>query len=208
MGIKLTKQHTQYWSDRKIDWRTSYFDTWNHPHRSLIAYMLSSLPFYSLWEIGVGGGANLAKLINVFKNRPLQMGGCDVSKDAIDFCIKTFPGGVFHHESADNMMMSDKSIDVLLSDMTLIYVDPFQIDTYLKEIKRVTRNYIVFCEFHHPSWWKRAKARLGGYHVYNYQKLLKKHGFYDIMVQKIPAEYWPGTDNNQQFRYIITACTP
>jgi ubiquinone/menaquinone biosynthesis C-methylase UbiE len=201
--LKSTSKHTKYWQQRKIDWQQSYQSTWDHPHRSLIVWMLKNVPFVSLWEVGVGGGANLVKLAKELKGK--QLGGSDVSSDAIDLCRKTFNGGLFHVEKGNDMMMSDKSVDVILSDMTLIYVDPLQIESYLKEFKRVSRNLIVLCEFHSPSWWERFKARLGGYHVYDYRKRLEKLGYYDIMVQHIPEQYWPGTDNNTQFRHIITA---
>lgn len=204
--FKTTEQHSEYWKRRKIDWIKSYTDTWNHPHRNLIVWMLKSIPFYSLWEVGCGGGANLVKLVKELPNR--QYGGSDVSADAIKACQTVMRGGMFHVESGDNLLMSDKSVDVILSDMCLIYVDPFKIRRYLKEFKRVGRNYVVLCEFHSDSWWKRLKARFGGYHVYNYRKLLEGMGYYDIMVQHIPEDLWPGTDNNTEFRSIITARIP
>ena len=104
--------------------------------------------------------------------------------------------------------MSDKSAEVVLTDMCLIYVDPLHINKYLREIKRIGRRYILFVEFHSPSWWKRQVARLRGYHVYNYNKRLESLGFYDVMVQRLPKEAWPETDNNSEFRSIITARIP
>lgn len=204
--LKSTKQHSKYWKERKIDWIKSYTNTWNHPHRNLIVWMLKSIPFYSLWEVGCGAGANLVKIV---KEMPgLQLGGSDISEDAIKVCRETFKGGLFHVESGDNLMMSDKSVDVILTDMCLIYVGPFKIQSYLREFKRVGRSTVVLVEFHSSSFWKRLKARLGGYHVYDYKKLLDKAGYYDIMVQQIPPEMWPGTDNNTEFRHIITARIP
>lgn len=201
--FKTTRKHSSYWKNRKIDWAQAYQSTWDHPHRSIIVWMLKSIPFISLWEIGVGGGANLIKVAKELPGK--QMGGSDISEDAVTLCRATFQGGLFHVEQGNNLMMSDKSADVLLSDMTLIYVDPFSIDSYLREMKRVGRFFVVLCEFHSPSWWKRQKARLQGYHVYDYRKRLEKQGFYDIMIQHIPEEFWPGTDNNSEFRSIITA---
>lgn len=201
--LKSTNKHTKFWKNRKIDWKQAYQSTWNHPHRSLIVHMIRNVPFISLWEVGVGGGANLIKIMNELPGK--QLGGSDVSEDAIQACRNVFQNGLFHVESGNDMMMSDKSVDVVLSDMTLIYVDPFKIDSYLKEFKRVGRNYIILCEFHSTSWWKRQKARLGGYHVYDYKKRLEKLGYYDIMCQHIPEAYWPGTDNNTEFRTIISA---
>lgn len=201
--LKSTKQHSKYWKERKIDWKQAYLSTWDHPHRNLIVWMLKSIPFYSLWEVGCGAGANLVRIIKEMPN--VQLGGSDISEDAINVCRETFKGGLFHTESGDNLLMSDKSVDVMLTDMCLIYVDPLRIRDYLREFKRVGRIAVVMVEFHSPSFWKRFKARLGGYHVYNYRKLLEEEGFYEVMIQKIPNELWPGTDNNTEFRYIITA---
>ena len=204
--FKTTEKHKRYWKERKINWIKSYTDTWDHPHRNLIVWMLKSIPFYSLWEVGCGGGANLVKLVKELPGR--QYGGSDVSEDAIKACKEVMRGGMFHVESGDNLLMSDKSVDVILSDMCLIYVGPMKIRNYLNEFKRVGRNYIVLCEFHSDSWWKRLKARFGGYHVYDYRKILEKEGYYDIMVQHIPEDLWPGADNNTEFRSIITARIP
>jgi ubiquinone/menaquinone biosynthesis C-methylase UbiE len=204
--FKSTKKHASYWKHRKIDWAESYQSTWNHPHRSLIVWMIKNIPFISLWEVGCGGGANLIKIAKELTGK--QLGGSDVNADAIKLCRETFNQGLFHVEEGNNLMMSDKSVDIVLSDMTLIYVDPLNITSYLNEFKRVGRSYLVLCEFHSESWWKRLKARFGGYHVYNYYQRLEALGFYDIMVQHIPEQYWPGADNNSEFRSIITCKIP
>lgn len=198
-----TKKHIQYWKNRKIDWKTQYLETWNHPHRALISWMLKPIPFNSLWEVGCGPGANIVRLTKDFPGK--QFGGSDVSEDAIALAKQTFNGGLFHVEQGDNLLMSDKSVDIVLSDMMLIYVDPSRIDAYLKEMRRIGRMYVVLVEFHSKSFWKRQIARFHRYHVYDYQKRLEKLGFYDITIQHIPEQYWPGTDSNQEFRSIITA---
>ena len=202
---RTTKKQKRYWTNRKIDWKTSYFDTWNHPHRGMITTILKQMSFISLWEVGMGGGANLKRILEDLKGRPTQLNGCDVNQDAVDFCNQTFQNGQFHCESGDNLLMSDKSVDVLLSDMTLIYIQPKDIGRYLKEFRRVTRNYIVLCEFHSRSWWRRLIARMRGYHVYDYVRELEKQGYFNVSVYPIPVEMWPGTDHNTEFRSIIVA---
>lgn len=204
--LKTTKEHTKYWEDRVIDWKKQYYDTWDHPHRNIIMAILRGMRWQSLWEIGVGGGANLVRILK--ERKDCQLGGSDVSPSAVEFLQNTFKGGMFHCESGENMLLSDNSVDVVLTDMTLIYVDPRKIDTYLKEMYRITRNNVILVEFHSESWWKRQLARLNGYHVYNYKERLDKAGFYGIIVQPIPERYWPGTDKNTEFRSIIVATKP
>ena len=168
--------------------------------------MLKSIPFQSLFEIGCGPGANLVRIVKEMPGK--QLGGCDVNEDAIKLAQETFKGGRFYVDAGNDTMLSDKSVDVVLSDMALIYVGPFKIRSYLREMKRVGRSHVVLCEFHSKSLWKRWITRFGGYHVYDYKKLLESEGFYNVQVQHIPEQLWPGTDRNTEFRSIITARIP
>lgn len=205
--FKSTEEHKKYWKDRKINWQTSYLDTWDHPHRKVLSYMLKRIPWFSLMEIGCGSGANLKQIVKTIPGK--QLGGIDINKDSVDLAKETFKGGVFFQCSADDIMMSDKSTDVLLSDMTLIYVDNWNIRRYLKEIKRVTRKYVVLCEFHHKSWFKRMHLKLtSGYNAYNWEKLLTSEDFYDIISYKLSEEEWPGGNPQKTFGQVLIAKVP
>lgn len=197
-----TKSQTEYWKTRKVDWEKQYFDTWQHPHRKAIAGVLNTFPWMSLFEIGCAGGANLQAITQYFPGR--QIGGIDVNYEGLKFCADKWPKGIFRLGSAIDCPMSDDSLDVILTDMTLIYVGPKDIDKAISEIKRVGRSYVVLCEFHSDSWFQRLLYRLkSGYFVYDYKKLLKKHGFYDIEAYKI-GNAWP-SGKGEPFRYIIKA---
>lgn len=202
MKFLTTKKHKEYWANRKIDWKKEYYDTWQHPHRYMISAVLKTFEWGSLFEIGVGGGANLKNILANFEK--IQVGGVDVNPDALNFCSKAFTGGVWKLGSVENIPMSDNSTNVVLTDMCLIYVGPRKIDKAMEEIKRVCRGYVVLCEFHSTSWWQRLKYRLqSGYFVYDYKKLLEKHGFYDIELYKV-GDAWP-SGKGEPFRYIIKA---
>lgn len=201
--FKTTNQQKQYWLNRKIDWKTQYLDTWNHPHRQLIVWALETFPWVSLWEVGCGPGANLVRIVKEMKGR--QVGGSDISPEAIALARTTFTGGKFHVEAADNILLSDDSVDVILSDATMIYYSPSTIDKAIGEMVRVARNHVVLCEFHEKSWWKRLKLRWNtGYNAYDYQTLLEKHGCHSIQIIKIPPEFWDGFPW-QPFGHIIIA---
>jgi len=205
--FKSTEQHKKYWAGRKINWKTSYLDTWDHPHRKVLIYMLKQIPWFSLMEIGCGSGPNLMQILKSIPGK--QLGGIDINKDAIDLAKVTFKGGVFFTCSADDIMMSDKSCDVILSDMTLIYVDRLNIRRYLKEIKRVARKYVVFCEFHHKSWFKRMYLKItSGYNAYDWKELLTSEDFYDIINYKLAEEEWPGGNPQKTFGSIFIAKVP
>jgi len=211
-ATKTTKNHKDDWAGRKIDWDKSYRQTWKHPHRAVICAGLRLFDWVSIFEIGCGGGANLIKIIKEFPNR--QIGGIDFNKDAIELCQKTFKGGIFKVGSGDDVMLSDKSTDVVLSDMTLIYVSPFKIKDYLLEMKRLGRNYIVLCEFYSISFLSRLKLKIKtGYFAHNYKRLLEKIGCYDIMEYKLKPEDWPdengiGHDPQKTYAYLIIARIP
>lgn len=202
-----TEKHKKYWQERNIDWKSAYLSTHNHPHRQMILWALGSFQWFSLMEMGCGPGPNLVNIVRNFKNK--QLGGIDVNKDAIELANKTLTGAYFKVGSVEDIPMSDKATDVILSDMCLIYIDPRKIHDTIKEISRVARTSIVFCEFHSDNWWERLQFRLKtGYNAYNYKTLLTKHGFYDIRIIKIPPDMWPGGEPQKTFGYIIIAKAP
>ena len=203
--MKTTKSQTKYWKRRSIDWNKAYLETWDHPHRYLISIALNTFQWRSLIELGCGGGANLKNILQVIGGK--QLGGIDVNKDAIEFCEKTFKGGIFRVGSVEDILMSDKSCDVLLSDMTYIYVGPFKIKKCINELRRIARNRVLLCEFYEPNWFKRIILYLkSGYFSHNWPKLLKKYGFYDIIVMKLPKDAWGGLQ--AKYCHIIKAKPP
>lgn len=201
--FKTTKQHSDYWKNRKIDWNQAYLSTWDHPHRTLLVQVLKTLPFISLWEVGCGPGANLMKIVKELGSK--QLGGSDINADAIELARKTFANGRFKVESVDNLMMSDDSVDIVLSDATLLYYSPLRVKKAIKEMKRIGRNYIVLCELYEKNWLKRMWYALRkGYYMHDYKTLLEKENCYDIRVLKIPKQFWEGTPW-EEHGYIIVA---
>jgi ubiquinone/menaquinone biosynthesis C-methylase UbiE len=208
MRLKTTKQHTNYWANRDIDWVKSYTDTWNHPHRNLIVDKLKSFQWVSLLEIGCASGPNLVRIAKDFPSADL--GGIDVSARAVETINNIFVNskkyGWFRVGSGEDVMMSDSSTDVALTDMTLIYVGPSKIKKYIKEMHRIARKRIVLCEFHSTNPLTRLVKRLKtGYNLHNYPKLLEEAGFYDVEMTKLTKEDWPGGGMQEKYAYIITA---
>lgn len=204
--FNTTKKWADWWKNRKISWKEHYM-TPNHPHRLLIVEVLKKIPWMSLLEVGCGAGANLVAIVKAIPDK--QVGGIDINKDAIDFAQKQFVNGLFKINPADDIMISDKSTDIVLTDMLMIYVTPWKIKRYLKEFKRISRNYVVFCEFYTDRWWEKVALKWKeGYNAYNYKRLLEKNGFYDIQLYKLPKEFWPESDLQQKFAHIIVARVP
>lgn len=203
---KTTRYHEGFWRNRKADWKTSYFDTWDHPHRKEIITHLRTMKFGSLFEVGCSSGPNLYLISKCFPQ--VQIGGLDVNEEAIQ-TAKNLLGdqAVMLAGKADDILLSDGSADVVLTDACLIYVGPKRIHNTLKELKRVARKNVIFIEWHSPSWRNRWIMRLlDGYNVYDYKKLLEQHGFWDIEIKKLPP-YWGDQKGNAwgMFGTMITA---
>lgn len=210
--FKSTKQHAEYWKNRKIDWLSHYASTWTHPHRQMIIDKLKSFKWISIIEVGCACGPNLMRIISQFPRA--DVGGVDVNEDAIEAAKGIFTDALkgtgrsawFKVNRGDNMMISDNATDVVLSDMTLIYVGPREIKKYLLEMKRVARNQIMLMEFHHKNPFKRFLLKWkSGYNAYDYKKLLSECGFFNIQVEKLPPEMWDNHDPQKTYAYLITA---
>ena len=210
--FKTTKNHTKYWKDRKINWIDHYAKTWDHPHRQFIIDKLKTFKWVSIIEIGCACGPNLMRIVSQFPRA--DVGGVDINEDAVktareifaDIFKGTLRGAWFKTNSGDDIMISDNSTDIVLSDMALIYVGPTQIKKYLLEMKRVTRNRIMLMEFHHRNPLKRFWLRFkSGYNCYNYKKLLSDCGFFNIQIEKLPPELWDNHNPQKDFAYLITA---
>ena len=195
----------KYWKNRKIDWDKSYTATWDHPHRELIIEVLKQFDWHTLWEVGCASGPNLVKIAKSLAGK--QLGGSDINPEAIDEARKLFKNAPFEVSPADNILLSDKSCDVILTDVTLIYAPPWKIKKVLKEFKRIVRNRVVLVEFDSTKWYRRLWLRLTtGYSAYNYQKLLEEAGFYDIIKYRIPSKYYPGVSKvHDEFATLIWA---
>ena len=203
--FKTTKQHKKYWESRKIDWNKAYFSTWTHPHRILIINYLRSIRFGSLYEIGCAAAANLFVINQAFPR--VRVGGCDVNNDALREGIKHLPRNAFLQEGhAEDLFMSDKSTDVVLTDMMCIYLSPRSMNRFIKEAKRITRSHVIFVEFNSESLWERLRIWWEtGYYVHNFRKLLAQNGFYDVIICPMKEQDWPGGGLQPKVGAIITA---
>lgn len=196
MGYKSTNRWRNWWAKRKIDWDSAYGsnpEATEHPHRKLIVDIVRRTGVQSLMEVGCGAGVNLIRLKRDIPS--LQVGGCDISEAAILKAQELLPQSkpILDVRDATELFFSDKSVDMALADATLIYLDGRNIRKALKEIRRVTRRYVMFVELHEPSFLKRLAIKLSsGYSAYDYRKLLEECDFHDITVTKLPKWAWDG----------------
>lgn len=195
---------TKWWTNRKIDWNIHYLQTFNHPHRHLIVQVLKTFGWTSLWEVGCASGPNLVLIAKEMVGK--QLGGNDVNAEAIELAKQTLKGGVFEVSPADDIIMSDEACDVILTDMTLIYTNPWKIKKTLRELKRICRNRIILVEFDSIKWYRRLWLKLTqGYGAYDYKRLLEKIGCYDIIKYPIPPQYYDNAKTHKEFATLISA---
>jgi|SRR3990167_526565 len=206
--LKNTNWYRRYWKegydDETIDWNVAYFNP-DHPHRQLIIDALKQFQFRSVLEVGCGAGANLYNIKKAYPHS--DVGGIDWNADAIAEARKMLPkASVLQIGEATDVYISDKGADILLSDMCYIYLDKKNFRKVLKEAKRVARNGVIFCEFHHTNWFLRQFLKwYAGYNAYDYAKELKKLGFYDITIRKVTEKEWPKGEPQKTFCNIISA---
>lgn len=202
--FKTTNFYRKYWQKRKIDWVQAYM-TPEHSHRALIIQHLRDFKFKSVLEVGCGAGANLLRIKTVFPW--VDVGGIDWNVEAIETAKKYLPkSSILQVGEANDIYLSWKGADILLSDMCLIYMDKKNFRKVIQEAKRIARVGVVFCEFHHSNWLMRKALKFGtGYNAYDYKKELEKEGFYDIKMTKITEKDWPGGEPQKSFGWIISA---
>jgi len=134
------------------------------------------------------------------------VGGTDINPEAVAQAKKNIPFAKdLEVGTAEDIFFSDKSIDVVITDATLIYVPYWKIKRTINELARVARNGVILCELYKENrlrrffmWWKEKL------YLHNYPKLLEQAGFYDIKITKITKKFW---DNDLWYDYgfIISA---
>jgi ubiquinone/menaquinone biosynthesis C-methylase UbiE len=201
--FKTQRQHEAYWEQREIDWQGCYLDTWNHPHRQMIIDALKTFRFQSLLELGCASGPNLLRIQKEFPG--VRLSGIDLNAKAIETARTHLASGAdLRVGSVDEIDLPDKSIDIVVTDMVLIYVSG--IGRALAEIRRVARVGAIFCEFHSHSVLARLALKLlTGYRAHDYERLLTEHGWCEVKISKIPVHLWPRGRTQKHFGYVIAA---
>jgi ubiquinone/menaquinone biosynthesis C-methylase UbiE len=129
--------------------------------------------------------------------------GIDVSSSAIKegkkFFLKNEIKNVFLQNISANQLkiFKDKSIDVIFSDASMIYINKTQIDKVLKEMFRIAKKSIILCEqhtedfpFYNTKWIHNYKAVV--------ERIIPKSRMNFI---KISENIWAG--DWEKYGYII-----
>jgi len=193
-----TKAEEFFWRFRHIlqdkTWAENYIseNSLSHPHRKILVDKISAYaPFKTVLEIGCASGPNLFLLAQKYPEAEFL--GIDISDQA----VKTGEKWLRLHGIKNVKLISgntnvlkqfnDKSIDMVFTDATLIYIGPLQIKNVLKELLRLARKVILLIEWHTDS----PKSIFVDHWAHNYDELLKDLGYKNkIKFTKIPEEIW------------------
>lgn len=189
------------WKETTENWVSDYWASKSHPHRNLILNALTTFEFTSLGEVGCNAGPNLSRIATAYPSANLK--GIDVSPLAIE-AAKQYLGTYSNLEVASALRLpwDTQSIDILLYDAVLMYVDPENIKTAMDELARVTRKGVILVER-----YSKEDALVGHVWGRDYKTLLEERGFH-VQEIAITKESWPTSLNWQKHGRTYVARTP
>jgi ubiquinone/menaquinone biosynthesis C-methylase UbiE len=197
-----TKVQEWIWQTRHIykgdDWATGYCGTINHPHRQILVGRISSYaPFGRILEIGCNTGPNLYLLAVKFPQAKFY--GIDINPEAVrkgnewfeKLSVKNIVLSLGRADQMDGF--SSKSMDVVFTDSTLMFIGPDKIYRVIGGMIRVARKALVFNEHHlEPKVGNERECFYDyGHWIYDYHTLLEKYvPSKDIRITKLPEGAW------------------
>lgn len=190
------------WAETTENWVSDYWKSRHHPHRNLILQALTEFgPLTSIAEVGCNAGPNLARINEVLPYVTLK--GIDVSPLAIE-AAKQYMVNYSNLEvgTALRLPWDTQSIDVLLYDAVLMYVDPDGIKTAMDEIERVARKGVILVER-----YAKEDALVGHVWGRDYKKLLEERGFH-VQETAITKDIWPTSQNWVRYGRMYVAHPP
>jgi len=165
----------------------AYWDGRDAAARRLMAQIVGSLDGNSLLEIGCHAGPVLWA---VSQGRNFsRLAGTELSPTILEFARETLPKSLGRdvelvQASADNLPFTDKSFDIIVTNLVLSCIGPDDIGPSLSEILRVGRRYLVFGEpqgasiqrdredrYYETTYWIRNYARM----LEGKARLLQRH---------------------------------
>jgi len=206
-----TKTQEWIWKTRHIfksnKWTQECIETRNHPHRHILLERISSfVPIKGIMEIGCNSGANLYLLAKEYPE--VKLCGIDINAKAIKegntyFKQKGITNVTLFVHKADKLkQFADKSIDVIFTDATLMYIGPDKIRKVIDEMKRISCKGLIFNEWHYEDY-SREYLWYYGHWIYNYKSLLADYFSSDnIRISRHPEGLW-NDENWSKFGSII-----
>ncbi|GDX36807.1 hypothetical protein LBMAG18_13180 [Alphaproteobacteria bacterium] len=102
----------------------------------------------SVFELGCNIGMNLIALNKIFPN--LNINGIDINKNAIDILKNTNTKFNLKCCSINDLQVKE-NFDLVLTKGVLIHLNPQDLNNTYEKIYRLSKNYILLCEYYNPS---------------------------------------------------------
>jgi len=176
----LPRFNSYPWMEMEENWEERNEDDFNIdiPHRKLLLDKIKELKPESILEVGCGAGSNLALIQKEFPN--VKIAGLDINRFAIANAVKHLGNIQLVVGDAGNLPFEDKSFDMVITDVTLIYIPPEKIEKVKSELLRVAKRSILMVEFHREDfdklgriafrhWTRDYKKLFEGYKVETYK---------------------------------------
>lgn len=191
-----TRLHELIWRARRLEDATQRSK--EHPHRAfLMARIGRFAPLTSVLEVGCNTGPNLIALSRAYPGVGLY--GLDINPQAIRagqaaLAEERIPNASMFVGRADDLSrFGDHTIDVVLTDATLMYVGPDKIARTIAELLRVARRGLLLNEWH---MFEPTPDRAHWYYahwVHDYQALLAgAPRVRSVQVERLPDGFWAG----------------
>ena len=194
-----TKLQEWIWKTRHIfrsnKWTQECIETRNHPRRHILIEKISSFaPITSIMEIGCSSGANLYLLAKKYSDANLY--GVDINTKAVKegntyFKQQGIPNvNLFVHRADRLTQFANKSVDVIFTDATLMYIGLDKIKRVINEMKRISCKGLIFSEWHCEDN-SRGYLWYDGHWIYNFKTLLAEYfPTDDVKISKHPEGIW------------------
>lgn len=205
-GLYFTERYVLGTKLHKLLWQVHNFEesakrSQDHPRRAFLVERIGRFaPFGSILEVGCNGGLNLVKLGRAYPG--VRLHGVDISARAIKLAESILAqeaignATVYVGMADDLRQFADNSVDVALTDSTLMYVGPDKIMRAISELARVARKGLILNEWHlferqnnEPcAYWYYA------HWVHDYRALLGGvPGVKAVRIERLPHGLWgPG----------------
>jgi len=181
---------------QELRWRIHrvYERSDDHLHRAFLVERIGRFaPFESVLEVGCNCGSNLAALAQAYP--AVKLYGVDISAKAIRAAKTTLaaretapPVDLFVGRAEDLRRFADHSVDIVLTDATLMYVGPDRITAAIAELTRVARRMLVLNEWHLFRDVSSERAHWHYYHwVHDFREALRGvPGVKAFRVERLP----------------------
>ena len=203
--IYKDKYFQNFWKSTKREIIDHYLKDMRAPHRVWQTSFFKNSS--SVLEVGCDWGSNLV-LMSQTNPEISKLYGIDISPEAIEigkkYCLEQGINNLqlMEGNGEDLSFFPDSSIDIVFTNMVLLYIGPNNIQKIIKEFLRVANDSVYLLEFHSEELRGVSENSADGW-IYNYKKLLQPIvGSAALSIVKLPDHMHP-MGRWDEFAYLV-----